>query len=164
MRRSAGLLAVLPLVACSSRDASLDTLVEAIRTESAARIEPLPDWQPPDRYTYSAANRRSPFVPTDTGAPVSTHVDPDIQERRATLRQFPIETMQMVGTLHVSGRDYGLIRVPDGRIHRVEVGEIVGWAGSRITAIHDNEIRVTEIRADGSDRDVTQVTSISLRQ
>ena len=139
-------------------------LIEAIRTEPAVRIEPLPDWQPPDRYTYAAADRRSPFAPEDAGTSLATPVKSDLPEQRATLRQSPIETMQMVGTLHISGHDYGLIRVPNGLIHRVEVGHIVGLAGGRITAIHDHEIRVTELRPDASGRHLTQVVSIGLHQ
>ncbi len=164
MTRYAVLIAVVLLAACSSGDSSLDTLIEAIKAESAVRVEPLPDLLPPDRYTYTAAERRSPFLPTDTAASVATQMKSELPELHATLENIAIETMQMVGTLNVSGHDYGLIRLPDGQIHRVEVGQIVGWAGGRITAIHDHEIRVTELRPDDSGRKVRQVTAISLSQ
>jgi type IV pilus assembly protein PilP len=164
MTRYAVLIAVVLLAACSSGDASLDTLIEAIKAEAAARVEPLPDLLPPDRYTYTAADRRSPFVPTDTGASVASQMKSDIPELHATLENIAIETMQMVGTLNVSGHDYGLIRLPDGQIRRVEVGQIVGWAGGRITAIHDHEIHVTEVRPDVSGRNVRQVATIRLGQ
>jgi type IV pilus assembly protein PilP len=89
-----------------------------------------------------------PDSPQSAGGPSdSTRPDPD--RSREFLEQFPLDTLDMVGTLELGERTYGLLQTRDGLIHRVLPGNYVGQNDGRIVAITEAEIRVVEIVSDG---------------
>lgn len=164
MRRLAVVSVLGLLAACSGRDASLNQFIETIRSEPGGRVEPLPEVKPFDAFAYSAVGKRSPFVPGGSGASSNTGVRPNVNRPREFLEQFSLDTMKMVGTLQISGRKFGLLRVPDGRVHRVEVGNYVGQADGRITAIADNKISLTEVVPDGLGGYIERPAAIGLSE
>jgi type IV pilus assembly protein PilP len=74
---------------------------------------------------------------------------PDARRAREYLEQFPLDTLEMVGTLTIEGGYYGLVQTMDNLVHRVQVGNYIGQNDGRIVAIDDTEIRVVEIVPDG---------------
>ena len=152
------------LAACSGRDAALNEFIDATKAEPGGRVEPLPEVKPFDSFAYSAAGKRSPFVPGGSGASSNSGVRPNVNRPREFLEQFSLDTMKMVGTLQISGRKYGLLRVPDGRVHRVEVGNYVGQADGRITSIADNKISLTEVVPDGLGGYIERPAAIGLSE
>lgn len=152
------------LAACSGRDASLNDFIEATKAEPGGRVEPLPEVKPFDSFAYNPVGRRSPFVPGGSGAGSNPGVRPNVNRPREFLEQFSLDTMKMVGTLQISGRKFGLLRVPDGRVHRVEVGNYVGQADGRITSIADNKISLTEVVPDGLGGYIERPAAIGLSE
>ena len=55
----------------------------------------------------------------------------------------------MVGTLAISGRNYGLVQTKDGLVHRVQPGNYIGQNDGRVTTVAPSRISVTEIVPDG---------------
>jgi type IV pilus assembly protein PilP len=164
MKRFAVLCALALLGACSGRDASLNEFIEATKAEPGGRVEPLPEIKPFDSFAYSATGKRSPFVPGGSGSSSNASVRPNVNRPREFLEQFSLDTMKMVGTLQISGRKFGLLKVPDGRVHRVEVGNYVGQADGRITSIADNKISVTEVVPDGLGGYIERPAAIGLSE
>jgi len=164
MRQVALALALALLAACSGRDAALNAFIEATKAEPGGRVEPLPEIKPFDTFAYSAAGKRSPFVPGGSGSSSNASVRPNVNRPREFLEQFSLDTMKMVGTLQIGGHKFGLLKVPDGRVHRVEVGNYVGQADGRITAIADNKISVTEVVPDGLGGYIERPAAIGLSE
>jgi type IV pilus assembly protein PilP len=138
------------LSACSSADDELARFIEDTRKEPGGRVEPLPEVKPYETFVYSAAEKRSPFVPGGSGGGSGmAGLRPDSKRNREFLEQFSLDTLKMVGTLKLGGHMYGLVQTKDGLVHRVTEGNYVGQADGRITDITPARITVTEIVPDG---------------
>ncbi|KPK59529.1 MAG: hypothetical protein AMJ59_10435 [Gammaproteobacteria bacterium SG8_31] len=154
-----GLLIVVALVGagsisgCGQDMSDLEAYIAEVNARPGGRIEPLPVIEPYESFTYDAYDMRPPFTPDqpmaqqrDTG---SGSLRPDARRAREYLEQFPLDTLEMVGTLTFEGDYYGLVQTTDSLVHRVRVGNYVGQNDGRIVAIDDAEIRVVEIIPDG---------------
>ena len=138
------------LSACSSADDELSRFIEDTRKEPGGRVEPLPEVRPYELFTYTAADRRSPFLPGGSGGNSGiAGLRPDSKRNREFLEQFSLDTLKMVGTLKVGGRIYGLVQTKDGLVHRVSDGNYMGQADGKITEISPAKITLTEIVPDG---------------
>jgi type IV pilus assembly protein PilP len=143
----------LSLTACSGDMDDLDRYINDVKARPGGRIEPLPEITPYEVFTYVADTEglRSPFVPDSPQAAAGPAggARPDLQRSREFLEQFPLDTLNMVGTLEIGNATYGLVQTRDGLIHRVTPGNYVGQNDGRITAVTESEIRVVEIISDG---------------
>lgn len=143
-------VAWLGLTACSSADDDLSRFIEETKKEPGGRVEPLPEVKPYETFTYSAAQMRSPFLPSSPGSGAgAAGLRPDSKRNREFLEQFSLDTLKMVGTLKLTGRFYGLVRTKDGLVHRVSVGNYLGQADGKITDITPTKISLIEIVPDG---------------
>lgn len=147
------LLAGLGLSGCSSDMDDLDQYINEVKARPGGRIEPLPEITPYEVFTYvaDAEGFRSPFVP-DTPQAASGPgggTRPDLDRSREFLEQFPLDSLEMVGTLAIGDSTYGLVQTQDGLIHRVVPGNYMGQNDGRIVAITPSEIKVVEIISDG---------------
>ena len=147
---SAAALAVLSLSGCSNGMEQLRQQVAEIKSRPGEAIEPLPEIKPYEAFAYNASTLRSPFVPTaPSRSDLAAGVRPDVKRPREFLEQFPLDTMRMVGTLQLQGRNYGLVQGKDGLVHRVLPGNFVGQNDGKIVGISSTKISVIEIVPDG---------------
>jgi type IV pilus assembly protein PilP len=142
-------LVTIGLGACSGRDSELEAFIAATKKEPGGRVEPLPEVKPYEGFTYEARNLRSPFMPGGSGSASAQSVRPDSKRNREFLEQFSLDTLRMVGTLKLNGRNYGLVKTKDGLVHRVLPGNYIGQADGRITEISPSKIHLVEIVPDG---------------
>jgi type IV pilus assembly protein PilP len=150
--RSIPLAAALLLLlgGCASDMDQLRQQVTEIKNRPGERIEPLPEIKPYEAFAYQASSMRSPFVPSAPArGDVASGVRPDVKRPREFLEQFPLDTMQMVGTLQLQGRSYGLVQGKDGLVHRVLPGNYMGQNDGRIVGITNTKISIIEIVPDG---------------
>jgi type IV pilus assembly protein PilP len=147
---SAAMLAVLSLSGCSNGMDELRKQVDEIKSRPGDAIDPLPEIKPYEAFTYNASSMRSPFVPTPPArSDLAAGVRPDVKRPREFLEQFPLDTMRMVGTLQLQGRNYGLVQGKDGLVHRVLPGSFVGQNDGKIVGIAATKISIIEIVPDG---------------
>src|SRR5688572_30345068 len=145
-----GALALVWLSGCSTDMDQLQAQVAEIKGRPGERIEPLPEIKAYESFAYNAASMRSPFVPTaPTRSDVANAVRPDSKRTREFLEQFPLDTMSMVGTLQLQGKNFGLVQGKDGLVHRVLPGNFVGQNDGRIVGISSTRISIIEIVPDG---------------
>jgi type IV pilus assembly protein PilP len=141
------------LSACGGADDDLRAYIDEVKARPGGRIEPLPPVEPAPTYSYEPGVRRSPFEPAAPQRRVSNDpnsVDgPDRNRPREFLEQFPLDTLEMVGTLADRRASFGLVQTTDGLVHRVAVGNHLGQNFGRIVAISDSEIQLVEIISDG---------------
>ncbi|MGH8187138.1 MAG: pilus assembly protein PilP [Steroidobacteraceae bacterium] len=143
-------IALLSLAGCSTDMEELEAKVKDIKERPGERIEPLPEIKPYEAFTYGASNLRSPFVPSAPArSDVANAVRPDVKRPREFLEQFPLDTMRMVGTLQLHGRNFGLVQGKDGLVHRVLPGNFMGQNDGRIVGITSTKISLIEIIPDG---------------
>jgi len=150
-----GLVVILTLglAACGGDMDDLDKYINDVKGRPGGRIDPLPEITPYEGFAYIADEQgvRSPFVP-DTPQGVGSAAGgarPDLDRSREFLETFPLDTLAMVGTLHIEETMYGLIQTADGLIHRVIAGNYMGQNDGRITGVSESEITLVEIISDG---------------
>jgi len=156
--------AVALLAACSGRDAQLNEFIEQTKAEQGGRVEPLPEIKPFDTFAYSDSGKRSPFVPGGSGTGSNSGVRPNANRPREFLEQFSLDTLKFVGTLQIGSRHFGLLKVPDGRVAQVQVGNYIGQADGRINTIADNKINLTEVVPDGLGGYIERPAAIGLSE
>ena len=140
------------LSACSSGSDDLDQYINTVKQRPGGRIDPLPEITPYEVFSYIADKQgiRSPFRPdTPQSSGGGTGPRPDVERSREYLESFPLDSLGMVGTLHINETMYGLVQTSDGLIHRVIPGNYMGQNDGRITEISESEIGVIEIISDG---------------
>ena len=84
---------------------------------------------------------------------------PDLNRRKEALEAFPLESLQMVGTLEQKRVNYALIKTPDKNLYRVKVGNYVGQNFGVISAISDSAVTLKEVIQDSSSGSWTERTS-----
>jgi type IV pilus assembly protein PilP len=143
----------------------LQRYIAEVNARPGGRIEPLPVIEPHESFTYDAYDERSPFVPERPSGNADSSrslLRPDSARPREYLEQFPLDTLDMVGSLVQGGVLYGLVQTTDTLVHRVRVGNYLGQNDGRIVSIDDSVIRVVEIVPDGIGGYMERPAAVSL--
>ncbi len=161
-------LSATTLVSCSSNEfTDLDEFMAQKRARPGGVIAPIPPFKAYKAFSYSATTLRSPFdrpieIREITQLQSVSTVKPDDERPKEFLEQFTFDSLGMVGTLSRSGVDWGLIRDPEGGVHRVRVGNFLGRNHGRIVEMTDNYVAVVEIVSDGNEGWVERPRTIKL--
>jgi type IV pilus assembly protein PilP len=151
--RLAGVLASLLLAGCGRGMGDLESWVAEIKARKTTKIEPIPQMKQFDTFVYQPAGRRDPFAAAKVTAEYEPRADnglrPDTNRNREPLEEFPLDGLQMQGTIRSGQTTYALVKAPDGVLHRVRVGNHLGQNYGRITAISESEVQLSEIVPDG---------------
>ncbi len=141
------------LAGCENRDSDLRQFIETTRREPGGNVAPLPDVRPYEAFTYSAQTLRSPFLPGLPGglggANGAPSLRPDSKRNREILEQYSLDQLRMVGTLAISGRLFGLVKVKEGLVYRVIPGNYMGQSDGKVADVTASKISLTEIVPDG---------------
>jgi type IV pilus assembly protein PilP len=160
-----GALALLWLSGCSTDMDKLKAQVAEIKSRPGERVEPLPEIRPYESFAYNASNLRSPFVPSAPArSDVANSVRPDSKRTREFLEQFPLDTMSMVGTLQLQGKNFGLVQGKDGLVHRVLPGNFMGQNDGRVVSITPTRISIIEIVPDGLGGYIERPAALALNE
>ena len=144
--------AVLALGGCSSE---IDELKQFVRDSDKGiprRVEPLPAVKPFEPFAYEGFDLPDPFKPRKLSAPkegAGGGVAPDLNRRKEPLEAFPLEQLNMVGTLTQNKETYALVRA-DKTLYRVKKGNYMGQNFGLITDVTDSEIKLKEIVQDSA--------------
>jgi type IV pilus assembly protein PilP len=158
-------LVLASLAGCSSGMDQLQQEVAEIKSRPGERIEPLPQIKPYEAFVYNAASMRSPFVPSAPArSDAASGVRPDSKRAREFLEQFPLDTMRMVGTLQLEGKNFGLVQGKDGLVHRVLTGSFMGQNDGRIVGITATRISIIEIVPDGLGGYIERPAALALNE
>ncbi len=172
-----GLLATL-LSACVSNDISdLEAQVSEIMARPGGEIEPLPEIVPYEAYAYQAfeAGSVDPFEPfykeqqkkiaQEEDAGLTEEMEREIKNRnREELEGYELDSLQMVGTLDGMEEQWGIIKSPDGTVHRVKVGNYMGRNIGKITNIFEDKIELREIIKNSQGRWEERIAAVALAE
>lgn len=162
-------LLLLSLSGCGGGDFSdLQAYMDEVRARPKGQIEPLPQPEPYESFTYSAAALRSPFQPPVkidliSRTKGSKEIKPDETRVKQFLEGFNIELFEMVGTLANDKGSFALVNGAGG-VHRVKVGDYLGRNEGRIVAIDSAKIDVVEIVPDGDGGWLERPRTLTLKE
>lgn len=137
------------VVGCAAEGDDLRTWMEREASAMVGRIPPLPEIKPFPVVRYDQGDKVEPFAvsriqPETRAASVG---GPDMSRPREPLEAFPLESMNMVGSLMQNERAHALITV-SGRIHQVAVGNYLGQDHGMITRVTESEVTLNEVVED----------------
>src|SRR5512134_195024 len=91
------------------------------------RLDPVPQIKPYEPFAYNAFDLPDPFKPRKIEpAKGSGKLAPDLARRREPLEAYPLEALNMVGTLEKGKTMYALVRTPERDLYQVRPGNYLG--------------------------------------
>jgi len=141
-------------------------------------IDPIPEYKHVLNHYYEVQNLRDPFVilkstggrargpllkeavkKTSQGCPRN----PNFNRVRVGLENMPLDALQMVGTLKVSGTLWALVvSKSDGTIYRLKQHDYIGDNFGKIVNISEEQIEILEQLPDGEGCWKQKITKIHL--
>lgn len=156
-RHAIGILASALLVGGCGGDqfSDLKQFVEESGRDLRGRVEPIPEVKQFEPFAYDAFDLPDPFRPREPalasrGGQTGGGPQPDLNRRKEALEAFPLESLQMVGTLEQKQVRYALIKTRDNNLYRVRAGNYVGQNFGVITSITESTITLKEVIQDSS--------------
>ena len=127
----------LLLSACSSGDqyADINIFMEGVKAQPVGSIAPLPEFDSYQAFSYSTANRRSPFEPPIIVAPKSEEqkrnvgIKPPQDHVKQYLEKYNLAALSMVGTLEQDGTIWARVG------GRLKASMTLGWILPRLSVM-----------------------------
>ncbi len=161
----------MALAACTGDMGDLQQYIAEVKARPATPIEPIPPVKTYSPYEYEGLAARDPFrssssegreVAQSSTSPGAAGPRPDFDRPKEYLERFELDTLVMVGTFAQDGSYWGLVRDPDGVVHRVALEDYMGKNHGQIIDIEDSEIHLSELINDGSGGWLLREASIAL--
>ncbi len=135
--------------------------VAQVRARPAEPLDPIPVIKPFESFTFDGRGMRDPFdveaVDSNGGG-----MRPDSNRRRQPLESFPLDALDMVGTLGRGRGVVGLVMGPDKVTYRVRPGSYIGQSDGRVVAVYEDHIELIELVPDGAGGWLERPASIAL--
>lgn len=140
---------------------NLEKWVADVQARPAPALDPLPVMQQFETFEYAAQTLRDPFSDAWSNAD-SGGLRPDPNRRKETLEQYPLDSLDMVGTIGKGAGLIALVMAPDKVTYRVRPGAYLGQSDGRITGVHEDRIELVELVPDGAGGWLERPASIAL--
>ena len=164
----AGML-VLALGACGRGVTStpgeapnLEKWVADVRARPAPPLDPLPVMLQFAPFAYAAQDLRDPFSDAWANPDGGSGLRPDPNRRKEPLDQYPLDSLDMVGTIGAGGGLVALVMAQDRVTHRIRPGAYLGQSDGRVTSIAEDKIELVELVPDGAGGWLERPASIAL--
>ena len=169
VRASILMVALVALAGCGRSITSepggapnLEEWVANVRARPAPPLDPLPVMQQFETFEYAAQGMRDPFSAAFTNRGSGAGPRPDSNRRKQTLEQFPLDSLDMVGSLGAGSNLTALVMAPDKVTYRVGPGVYLGQSDGRVTSVHEDRIELVELVPDGAGGWLERPASIAL--
>lgn len=158
------------LAGCGSDSDELRQWMEQQRKEAKPTVTPLlpPKKFLPQPYESGAgvdpfsAQKLSVAIKQEAAQPNSL-LTAEISRRKEPLEAYPLDTMNMVGSLTRDNRRYALLRV-DNLLYQVKAGDYLGQNFGRITKISETEITLREVVQDAAGEWIERTSTLQLQE
>ena len=170
MRKLVCLTGLVLLAACGGEEQSeLRQELAAMTKDLRGRVDPLPQVRSYEPVPYEGESMLDPFVPgrivvsqaATAGGGGGGGVQPDLNRPKEPLEAFPLEALQMVGTLEQNKDTYALVRA-GSNLFRVKKGNFMGQNFGVITTIDESQISLKEVVQDSGGDWVERSTSLQM--
>ena len=173
MRRVLVLACVTALAACGGEQHSdLKKELNEMTKDLRGRVDPLPQVRPYEPVPYQAENEIDPFRPSRIevataggggGAPGAGGKLPDFDRPKEPLEAFPLESIQLVGSLTQGRETFGLVKAGPN-LYRVRKGNYMGQNFGVITGIDEVQISLKELIQEGGGEWVERASALQLQE
>lgn len=157
---------VIVVAGCGGEQFSdLKDFVKNSGNDLRGRVEPIPEVKQFEPFAYNAFDLSDPFKPRKTIADTRSSSGPgggprpDMNRHKEALEAFPLESLQMVGTLEQKQVRFALIKTPDNNLYRVKSGNYLGQNFGVVTSISESTVTLKEVIQDSSSGSWTERTS-----
>src|SRR5690606_5153223 len=140
----------------------LEEWVANVRARPAPRLDPRPGMQQFETFEYAAQGMRDPFSAAFSNEGGGSGPRPDSNRRKQTLEQFPLDSLDMVGSLGSGSGLTALVMAPDKVTYRVGPGVYLGQNDGRVTSVSEDRIELVELVPDGAGGWLERPASIAL--
>ncbi|MFT6407483.1 MAG: type IV pilus assembly protein PilP [Arenicella sp.] len=165
-------LALISLLLQGCADSNMTDLRDFVADaykDKRPEIDPLPEIQPYRGFEYASTDKNEPFnfeniVSNRDGEAAVTGKRPDANRIKEPLEEFPLDALNMVGTMSQRGVPWVIVKTTQGTAHLASIGNYLGQNDGKITQIFPEEQRVVlvETVADPAGRWVTRDVEITI--
>lgn len=141
---------------------NLEKWVAEVKARPAPALDPLPVMQQFETFEYAAQEMRDPFSTAFTDEDTSNGPRPDKVRRKQPLEAFPLDGLDMVGTLGSGKNVVALVMAPDKVTYRVQPGAYMGQNDGRVTGVSEERIDLVELVPDGAGGWLERPASVAL--
>ncbi|MEH8016852.1 pilus assembly protein PilP [Rheinheimera muenzenbergensis] len=156
MRRLSLVVAALLLSGCFDDISDVQNHIAEVKSNTRARVEPLPEIQEFTHIPYSAQDARSPFSAPrpeaiqDRFLQTQDCLHPDPRRRKEPLEKYALDNLKMRGTLGEISKIWALIEASDRTLHKVTLNNYVGLFHGRVISVEPTHIELLELIPDGA--------------
>jgi type IV pilus assembly protein PilP len=158
------------LVGCSSEQEELQGWMDQQRREVRPSISPL---VPPKRFDpqpYDAVAVVEPFsnqkltvaLKQEARQPNSV-LAAEMNRRKEPLEAYPLDSMNMVGSVTRGGRQFALMRV-DNLLYQVKPGDYLGQNYGKVLSISETGIELREVVQDAAGEWIERMSALQLQE
>ena len=158
------------LAACGGEEqGELRQELATMTKDLRGKVDPLPAVRTYEPVPYKSDSLVDPFVPGRIvvaqagGTGGGGGAQPDLNRPKEPLEAFPLEAMQMVGTLSQNKDMYALVRAGTN-LFRVKKGNYMGPNFGVITAIDESQISLKEVVQDSGGDWVERSTTVQMSE
>jgi type IV pilus assembly protein PilP len=164
------IVAALALGACGGEEhGDLKQELAQLTKDFRGRVDPLPQVRPYEPVPYTAEGQIDPFRPERIDvaqrqlAPSasSTRIDKERDRPKEPLEAFPLESIQMMGTITQNKDTFALVKAGPN-LYRVGKGNYMGQNFGVITGIDESQISLKELIQDGAGEWVERNSALQL--
>jgi len=159
------LLALAAITGCAGDISDVRIEVDGIKALPPPPLDPLPVIKTFETFIYLPNERRDPFttdIEDEEALATQSGPRPNPERRKELLENFPLDALDMVGTIGVASALIALVKDPDGTIHRVSVGNYLGENDGRISTISEDGIDIVELISNGIGGFMEREASVAL--
>ena len=171
MKRLFALACMAALAACGGEQfGDLKKELNDLTKDLRGRVDPLPQVRPYEPVAYQAESEVDPFRPgrievalAGGATPAAGGRAPDMDRPKEPLEAFPLESIQMVGSLTQGRETFGLVKAGPN-LYRVRKGNYMGQNFGVVTGIDESQISLKELIQEGSGEWVERSSSLQLQE
>ncbi len=141
---------------------NLEEWVANVKAKPAPALAPLPVMQQFETFEYAAQGLRDPFSAAFASKDNGSGLRPDSNRRKLPLEAFPLDTLDMVGTIGGGRGMVALVTAPDKVVYKVQPGVYLGQNDGRVTAVYSDRVELVELVPDGAGGWLEKPASIAL--
>ena len=172
IRTVAAVAAAALLPACGGEEQSeLRQELAAMTKDLRGKVDPLPQVKSYEPVPYKGESMLDPFVPgrivvvqpTAGGGGGGGGVQPDLNRPKEPLEAFPLDAIQMVGTLTQNQETFALVRAGPN-LFRVKKGNYMGQNFGVITVIDESQVSLKEVVQDSGGDWVERSSQLQMQE
>jgi type IV pilus assembly protein PilP len=169
------LAAATLLAACgSSEHEEIQQWMQEQRASIKPQVQPIPE---PKRFTPQAYTQEAAVDPfsqqklvvalkrdsQQAGTASAALLQPELNRRKEPLEAYPLDAMNMVGSLMKQGQPVALVKV-DNLLYQVKPGNYLGQNYGRITKVTETEVVLRELVQDAAGEWIERTSTLQLQE